>query len=667
MNKSEKQLKILSIDPWLNGHVSDLRLRTDKFTSVRQTLLGEHTDLSSFANGYMYFGFHKTDTGWVYREWAPAAEKMHLIGDFNFWNRTASPMKRISDNGIWEIKFDGHDALKHGQHVKVCVTHGGRSFDRIPLYIKYAVQDKSTGNYDGVIWEPDVPFKWTDGGYGKRKVYPLTIYEAHIGISREDGGVGTYDYFTDCILPRIKKTGYNAVQLMAIMEHPYYASFGYQVSNFFAPCSRFGTPDGLKRLINTAHEMGLIVLLDLVHSHMCPNTNEGPCEFDGTRTQFCPAGERGTHSAWGTRLFDYGKHDVIHFLLSNIKYWLEEYHFDGFRFDGVTSMLYHDHGLGSSFDNYDKYFSMNTNIEAVTYLQLATELIHTVNPLAVAIAEDMSGMPGMCLSIRYGGIGFDYRLAMGIPDFWIRTIKERPADGWDMNEMWHELTTRRPQEKSIGYAQCHDQALVGDKTLIFRLADAEMYTGMDINYHSYGIDRAVALDKLMRFATLTLGCDGYLNFMGNEFGHPEWIDFPREGNGFSGHYARRQWSLGDNPNLKYNGLLNFDIAMHAFARKYRVLCKKEVHCRLIDNQRKLIVFEKGELLYIFCFGLYDAWGFELNCPAAAKYVTVFNSLGARFAENEFYRAEYNTVPINQNECMLKLDVRRLSCVVLSPA
>ena len=629
LKRTDTQQKIMKIDPWLQNYASDIRLRMDRHAEVRRALLGDHADLTSFANGYMYYGIHRTETGWVYREWAPGADEMHLIGDFNEWNRESHPMRRVDAGGTWEILLDGADALKHGQRVKVQVTHEGQRFDRIPLYIHKVIQDPSDRSFAGQVWEPEKPFPWTDGGYGRRKIAPLAIYEAHIGMATEDGCIGTYDEFTQNILPRIQKDGYNAVQLMAIMEHPYYASFGYQVSNFFAPSSWYGEPEGLKRLINTAHEMGMLVFLDLVHSHACANTNEGLSMFDGTETQFLRPGAEGWHEAWGSRVFNYGKHEVIHFLLSNIKYWQEEFHFDGFRFDGVTSMIYRNHGLGENFTGYDKYFSLNTDVEAVTYLQLATELIHAINPFAVAIAEDMSGMPGMCLPIRYGGIGFDYRLGMGVPDFWIRMIKSANCSHWNLYEMWHELTTRRPQEKVIGYCESHDQALVGDKTIIFRLADSEMYTGMDRAYHSPVIDRAIALHKMIRFVTLALACDGYLNFMGNEFGHPEWIDFPREGNGWSFKYARRQWSLADNPALRYAPLQRFDSAMIHYVKKEKIL--DDVPSQLyVDEDRKVLIFKRGNSIFAFNFNPAASYGdFRFGAPDG-EYVMSLDSDEAEF-------------------------------------
>ena len=587
--------KILSIDHWLKPYSQDIALRVNNHTKALKELLGEDGDLPSFANGYLYYGIHRTADGWVYREWAPEADTLHFMGDFNGWNPDSHPMHRL-EGGVWEIYLPGTDALAHGQKVKVVVTRDGKRAERIPAYIFRAVQDERTNSFAGEIWAPAKPFPWTDGGYKKRKINPLYIYECHIGMAQEEEKIGTYDEFTEKILPRIAAAGYNAVQLMAIQEHPYYASFGYQVTNFFAASSWYGDPDGLKRLIDKAHSMNMYVLLDVVHSHLAPNTGEGIADFDMSGHQYT----RGTHPAWGTKLFDYGKHEVIHFLLSNLKFWLEEYHFDGFRFDGVTSMLYHDHGLGETFDGYHKYFSLNTNTEAVTYLTLATELVHAVNPFAVTIAEDMSGMPGMCLSPRYGGIGFDYRLAMGVPDFWVSTVQKRDED-WNIGRMWYELTTRRPQEKVIGYAESHDQALVGDKTLIFWLADKEMYTGMDKAYHSLVIDRAIALHKMIRLVTLTLACNGYLNFMGNEFGHPEWIDFPREGNGWSFKYARRQWSLADNGYLKYEWLKDFDQAMIRLARKYRILSKEDAANLWMDENKKLLAYSKGGMLYLFNF------------------------------------------------------------------
>ena len=644
MKKAPKKTdyKILSIDPWLRPYYNDIALRMNRHAETRKRLLGDKADLSSFANGYMYFGFHRTEDGWVYREWAPGADAIHLIGEFNDWNRESHPLTRI-ENGVWEITLPGRNALKHGQKVKIQVTKDGVASDHLPAYIHRAVQDETTNLFDGIIWEPEHPYQWTDGGYRKRKVSPLFIYEAHIGMGQEEERRGTYREFADFNLEYIHDMGYNTVQLMAIQEHAYYASFGYQVTNFFAASSWYGKPEDLKYLIDKAHSLNMYVLLDVVHSHASDNATDGLNMLDGTDYQYFHHGDQGWHPAWGTRLFDYGKTEVLHFLLSNLKYWLEEYHFDGFRFDGVTSMIYQDHGLGSAFTDYSMYFSMNTNVDALTYLQLANELIHSVNPFAVTIAEEMSGMPGMCIPIRSGGIGFDYRLSMGMPDFWIKMLKDVRDDDWDMFRLWHELTTRRPEEKNIGYCESHDQALVGDKTIIFRMADAEMYTGMNKTYHTPTMDRAIALHKLIRFVTLALGSDGYLNFMGNEFGHPEWIDFPREGNGWSFKYARRQWSLVQNGMLKYEWLANFDRAMLKFARKYRVLNKRDTFSLWIDQPGKIIAFSKGELVYVFNFHpTYSPTDFFLPVQSVGEgsYQAVFSTDDIEFGGMDRVSKQY---------------------------
>ncbi len=595
--------RIFQCDPGLKPFRKDIDLRMENYYRKKAELLAADQTLSDFANAHHFFGFHPGKTGWYYREWAPAADAVYLTGDFNGWERRSHPLTK-KENGVWELFLPGADALQHGQLVMTLVVKDGQELERIPLYANRVVQDPVTHNWTAQIYIPK-DWKWADSDFRPKK--NLFIYECHIGMAQEEGKVGTYREFTARILPKIRDLGYNAIQIMAIMEHPYYASFGYQVTNFFAASSRYGTPEELKELVETAHGMGIAVLLDVVHSHACKNTREGINEFDGTAYQFFHEGEKGEHSAWGTKCFNYGKNEVIHFLLSNLKYWQTEYHFDGFRFDGVTSMLYLDHGLGTSFDCYEKYFSMNTDTEAVTYLQLATELVREINPNAILIAEDMSGMPGMCLPVKWGGIGFDYRLAMGQPDLWIRLLKETPDEYWDLNKIYYELTCRRPKEKVIGYCESHDQALVGDKTIMFRLCDQEMYWHMGKSSQSPVIDRGMALHKLLRLLTASLGGDGYLTFMGNEFGHPEWIDFPREGNGWSYHYCRRQWSLAENPDLRYCDLLAFEKAMVQNLRKNRVLQGKDTQLWL-DNTAKTLVYEKGKA--VFAFNLHPVASYE---------------------------------------------------------
>ena len=618
--------KILEIDPWLKDYENDINLRMNEFDKEKNRILNNGQTLKDFANAHQYYGFHKVKNGWIYREWAPNAQSLYLIGDFNNWDRHSHPLKKIND-GDWEIFIKGIRTLAHKSRIKVLVEANGKIKDRIPLYAKRVERDENL-DFAAIIENPRKNFSWTDEKF-KIKKENLLIYEAHIGMASEEGKVATYKEFEKQMLPRIKKDGYNTIQLMAIAEHPYYGSFGYQVSNFYAPSSWYGENNDLKSLINKSHEMGLNVIMDLVHSHSVKNTAEGINEFDGTDYQFFHSGDEGNHPDWDSKLFDYGKPEVIHYLLSNIKYWLEEYHFDGFRFDGVTSMIYKNHGRGENFDNYSKYFSMNTDIEAINYLQLANELIREIKPKAITIAEDMSAMPGMCLPVKYGGVGFDYRLAMGMPDFWEKTLKKRDED-WDLGNMWYELSTHRPEEKRIAYVESHDQALVGSKTTIFQLADKEMYWHMDKNSENIIIDRAIALHKMIRWITISMGSDGYLNFMGNEAGHPEWIDFPREGNGYSHDYAKRKWSILDATYLKYSYLGEFDQAMLKFAQKHKQL-GSTIFRLWLDNDRKVIAFRNKEIIYIFNFHPTNSYeSFAIPIHDTGKYRTVLDTDESRF-------------------------------------
>jgi len=614
--------RVLELNPQLRPFQGDIDLRMDNYRRTKERLLSSGGTLKDFANGHRYFGFHRTEKGWVYREWAPNAHQLYLTGDFNGWDLTSHPMRK--NGGAWEIELSGKDALWEGCKVKTVVDANLQRTEHIPLYARRVVQDEKTLAWCAEIVDDSREFPWTDQDFAPAD--SLYIYEAHVGMAQEEGKVGTYREFAQKTLPHIKKAGYNAVQLMAVMEHPYYGSFGYQVSNFYAASSWFGRPEDLKYLVNKAHRLGLRVLLDVVHSHAVKNTAEGINMFDGTVWQFFHDGPKGDHPAWGTKCFDYGKDGVLHFLLSNLKFWLEEYHFDGFRFDGVTSMLYHDHGLGTSFDDNSKYFSMNTHTEAITYLQLANELIRQVKPEAITVAEDMSGMPGMCLPVEDGGIGFDYRLAMGLPDMWVRTVKEKRDEDWNVGQMWGDMCLRRPGEDTVAYVESHDQALVGDKTMIFRLADASMYTDMDKACHNPVIDRAIALHKMIRLFTLAGGGEAYLNFMGNEFGHPEWIDFPREGNGWSFHYCRRQWSLLDNGFLKYQWLGDFDRDMIRLTKRNHMFQQRMGDLCLCRDRDQVIAFYRRGLLFAFNFNPQQSFtGVRVPVPQNADYEVKLSS------------------------------------------
>jgi len=611
-------------DPYLDPFRPQLEALWQHNRQVEASLTHDGAvPLDVFAAAHEYYGLHLTADGWVIREWAPQATALYLVGDATGWQEQAPyALQRINAQGDWEAHWP-REALVHGQHYKFRVHWQGGSGDRIPAYARRVVQDPASLIFSAQVWAPEQPYAWRYAPPPRPDFF--SIYECHVGMAQEEPRVGTYDEFRQKTLPRIKAAGYNTIQLMAIQEHPYYGSFGYHVSSFFAPSSRFGTPEELMALIDAAHGLGLYVIIDLVHSHAVANEVEGLSRFDGSTYQYFHDGPLGHHPAWGSRCFDYGKPQVLHFLLSNCRYWIDAFHVDGFRFDGITSMLYKHRGLGTAFTTYQDYFNGDLDADAVAYLTLANKLMHTIKPTAITIAEDVSGLPGLAAPLEQGGCGFDFRLGMGLPDAWFALIRKQKDEDWSMTHLFHFLTDRRKEEKTISYVESHDQAIVGDKTLAFELMDAEMYGQMTKAAQSLVVDRGVALHKLIRLITAVTANGGYLNFMGNEFGHPEWIDFPREGNGWSYHYARRQWSLRDNPDLRYHGLAAFDAAMLACLHTPPPLYQQPPRMVTAHDGDKVLAFARDP--YIFAFNFNASRSFtDYGIPArAGKWELILNS------------------------------------------
>ena len=619
--------QIIKNDPWLQPYEKAIVGRLRRVKSKENELIKDAGTLSNFANGHHFFGIFPQDKNWIIREWAPNATHVYLFGDFSNWLQHEDFAFEKKDN-YWELVVST-SKVKHGDLFKLSMRWPGGQGERLPAWSKRVVQDEHTKIFSAQLWSPSKPYKWRNSDWSRKNIAPI-IYEAHVGMGTEEYKVGSFLEFKNVVLPRVKKGGYNTLQLMAIQEHPYYGSFGYHVSNYFAVSSRFGTPEELKDLIDAAHEMDIAVIMDIVHSHAVKNENEGLARYDGTDYQFFHKGPRGEHSAWDSKCFDYGKNEVLHFLLSNCKFWLEEYKFDGFRFDGVTSMLYYDHGLGRDFNSYDRYYDGVEDDDAIAYLTLANKLIHEFKPSAMTIAEDMSGMPGLAAPIDYGGYGFDYRLSMGVPDFWIKLLKEKRDEDWQVGAIYHELSQSRNDEKVISYAESHDQALVGDKTIVFWLMDKEMYFNMHVAHPSIIVDRGMALHKMIRLITFSLAKNGYLNFMGNEFGHPEWIDFPREGNNWSFHYARRQWSLAQNEELRYKFLDIFDQDMMHKLGADPTFFNNRANFVSENVSDQVVIFERNGYFFAFNFNptqSYTDYGF----PAPkGEYKIVINTDSSRY-------------------------------------
>lgn len=667
--KPVKHIGLVKNDPYLEPYEEAIRGRHEHALWKLGCLTNNgKKKLTDFANGHKYYGLHKLTRGWVFREWAPNATDIYLVGDFNDWKESDKyKAKRIDEAGNWELKLS-EKALQHGDLFKMHVYWNGGMGERIPAWANRVVQDENTKIFSAQVWNP-TPYEWKKKTFKPCKS-PLLIYECHIGMSQDAEKVGSYNEFRENVLPRIKADGYNCIQIMAIQEHPYYGSFGYHVSSFFAASSRFGTPEELKALIDQAHKDGIAVIMDIVHSHAVKNEVEGLGNLAGDPNQYFYPGDRHEHPAWDSLCFDYGKDQVMHFLLSNCKYWLEEFHFDGFRFDGVTSMLYYSHGLGESFCNYGDYFNGHQDDNAICYLTLANLLIHEVNPQAITIAEEVSGMPGLAAKFADGGYGFDYRMAMNIPDYWIKTIKELPDEAWKPSSIFWEITNRRADEKTISYCESHDQALVGDKTIIFRLIDSDMYWHFRRGDENDRVNRGIALHKMIRLATASTINGGYLNFMGNEFGHPEWIDFPREGNGWSYNYARRQWNLVDNPELDYHFLGDFDKAMLEVLKLEKNIQKLPVQEIWHNDGDQILAYMRGDLVFVFNFSPTRSFADYGFLVPTGSYDVVLNTDSKKFGgngladDNMIHLTNYDSAYVNEHKEWLKLYIPARSAVVL---
>ncbi len=663
-------LELIKNDPWLKPFDKAIQKRHDKYLSKEKEITQNgKISLSDFANGHMYFGLNRTSNGWTLREWAPNATEIYLIGSFNDWKKEEEYKLKPVEGGVWEIKLP-KNSLHHLDYYKLHVVWDGGSGERIPAWCKYVVQDNNTHIFSGQVWEPEKKYEYKHTDFVAPSS-PLLIYECHIGMATESESVGTYNDFRINILPKVKEKGYNVIQLMAIQEHPYYGSFGYHISSFFAPSSRFGTPDELRQLIDEAHGMGIAVIMDMVHSHAVKNEIEGLGRLDGSYDLYFHGDDRRIHKAWDSLCFNYGKDEVMHFLLSNCKYWLEDYKFDGYRFDGVTSMLYYSHGLEESFSGYEDYYNDRQDLDAVCYLTLANKLIHEVNPKAITIAEEVSGMPGLAVEPDKGGYGFDYRMAMNIPDFWIKTIKELKYEDWDPSAIFWQVTNRRDDEKTISYVESHDQALVGDKTIIFRLIDEQMYWYMSKLSPSFVVDTGIALHKMIRLVTATTINGGYLTFMGNEFGHPELVDFPREGNNWSHKYARRQWSLNEDPNLKYHYLSDFDKEMISLIKSVEDFPDIPITKIWEKREDNVLAYMRGNLLFVYNFNPTNSYTDYGVLVPEGEYKVILNTDEKRFGgfgltdDNLHHFSHYDGLYKKDHKGWLRLYIPAHTAVVLN--
>ncbi|KAK7287576.1 hypothetical protein RIF29_00857 [Crotalaria pallida] len=514
-------------------------------------------------------------------------------------------------------------AIPHGSKYRVYFNTPNGPLERVPAWATY-VQPAVDGTQAYAIhWEPppEHVYKWKNTSPKVPK--SLRIYEAHVGISGSEPKISSFNEFTDKVLPHIMETGYNAIQLIGVVEHKDYFTVGYRVTNFYAVSSRYGTPDDFKRLVDEAHGLGLLVFLEIVHSYAAADENVGLSMFDGSNDCYFHSGKRGQHKFWGTRMFKYGDPDVLHFLLSNLNWWIVEYQVDGFQFHSLSSMIYTHNGFASFTGDLEEYCNQYVDKDALLYLILANEILHALYPNIITIAEDATFYPGLCEPTSQGGLGFDYYVNLSVSEMWSTFLESVPDNEWSMTKIVNTLVSDRAYaDKMLMYAENHNQSISGRRSF------AEILFGeIDEHSHHYkeSLVRGSSLHKMIRLITLTIGGRAYLNFMGNEFGHPKRVEFPTSSNNFSYSLANRQWDLLAKEGLNRD-LFSFDKDMMKLDENARVLSRRFPYLHHVNDSSMVISYIRGPLLFIFNFHPTDSYdNYSIGVEEAGEYQVILNT------------------------------------------
>ncbi|XP_058788144.1 1,4-alpha-glucan-branching enzyme 3, chloroplastic/amyloplastic [Vicia villosa] len=531
--------------------------------------------------------------------------------------------------------------IPHGSKYRVYFNTTNGPLERVPAWATYVQPELDGRQAYAIHWEPppeDV-YKWKNQSPKVPK--SLRIYEAHIGISGSEPKISSFNDFTDKTLPYIKEAGYNAIQLIGVVEHKDYFTVGYRVTNFYATSSRYGTPDDFKRLVDEAHGLGLLVFMEIVHSYAAADEMVGLSLFDGSNDCYFHSGKRGQHKFWGTRMFKYGDVDVLHFLLSNLNWWIEEYQIDGFQFHSLSSMIYTHNGFASFTGDLEEYSNQYVDKDALLYLIMANEILHVLHPNIITIAEDATYYPGLCEPTSQGGLGFDYYVNLSAPEMWSTFLETVPDHEWSMTKIVNTLVSKKENaNKMLLYAENHNQSISGRRSL------AEVLFG-EIDEHSEhykeSLLRGSSLHKMIRLITLTIGGRAYMNFMGNEFGHPKRVEFPTSSNDYSYSLANRQWDLLEKDGV-HRDLFTFDKDMMRLDKNERVLSRGFPSFHHVNDSSKVISYVRGPLLFIFNFHPTDSYdSYTVGVEEAGEYQLILNTDEIKYAgqgilrENQYFQ------------------------------
>ena len=557
-------------------------------------------------NAYELLGCHKAgDNQYHFAVWAPNAKDVCIVGDFNNWLFNHNKMQLI--DGIWQITVDARagDCYKYA-----ITTQDGAVLYKADPYARYSEVRPKTAS---VIYDPIEPFVWSDDKWveklNKKNIYqsPVNIYEVHAGSWKRhfDGRFYTYRDLAKYLVPYVKKMGYTHVEFMPLAEHPFDGSWGYQVTGFYSPTSRYGTPDDLKYMVNQFHNAGIGVLLDWVPAHFCKDAH-GLMEFDGTCCYESADEFKKEHKSWGTRIFDYSRYEVQSFLISNALYWLKEFHFDGLRVDAVASMLYLDYDRPNGQWQPNKWGGKE-NLEAIDFFRKLSCKLFEACPHALFIAEESTAFPKVTHPTYVGGLGFNYKWNMG----WMNDV---------LSYMRTDTLWRADNHNKLTFSMCYAYS----ENYVLPLSHDEVVhmKGSLINKMFGDYDTKFAqLKALLGFQYSHPGKK--LNFMGTELA--QWNEWSEQ--------RELDWILLTYP--KHDSHKLFVQELNKAYKKYKPLYQNDTSWEGFkwllpdDSQNSVLAYERldkkgNTVLVIINFSVYDyqKYGFFMD---AGKYKLVLNS------------------------------------------